>query len=121
LALTLLGLCTIWRAGRAETAVLCAFPAAYLLFLLPKSVFFARLVVPLLPFVSLLAGYAVALAVGWLRPAWRPAGLVLLSAAALAQPLAFDLMHNRILLQTDTRILANEWVQANLLPGSRLR
>src|SRR5207249_1109945 len=87
LALALLGLCTIWRAGRAEAAVLCTFPVAYLLFLLPKSVFFARLVVPLLPFASLLAGYAVALVVGWLRPAWRPAGLVLLASAALAQPL----------------------------------
>src|SRR5207247_9061847 len=117
LALALVALCTIWRAGRAAAVVLCAFPAAYFLFLLPKSVFFARLVVPLLPFTSLLAGYAVALAVGGLRPTWRPAGLVLLSAAALAQPLAFDLLHNRTLLQTDTRILATHWLQANTPPA----
>src|SRR5439155_21328942 len=99
LGLALLGLLLVWRASRAGSVVLCAFPAAYLLFLLPKSVFFARLVIPLLPFVSLLAGVAVAGLVCRLRPSWRPAGLLVLLTVALAQPLVFDLLHNRIVTQ----------------------
>ncbi len=41
--------------------------------------------------------------------------------AALAQPALNDIRHNRLLLQTNTRVLATEWALANLPPGSRVK
>jgi hypothetical protein len=121
LALTMLGLAFAWRTRRPAAILLLAFPLAYLAFLLPKALFFPRFTIPLLPACCLLAAFGVSEAAGRLHPAWRPAGLAALLAAALAQPLAFDLLHNRILMETDTRILANEWVQTNVPPNSRLK
>lgn len=121
LALTMLGLAFAWRTRRPAAILLLAFPLAYLAFLLPKALFFPRFTIPLLPACCLLAAFGASEVAGRLRPAWRPAGLAALLAAALAQPLAFDLLHNRILAETDTRIQASEWVQANLPPNSRLK
>ena len=121
LALALVGLAVAWRIRRPAVIVLLAFPLAYLAFLMPKALFFPRFTIPLLPACCLLAAFGACELVDRLRPARRPAGLAVLLAAALAQPLAFDLLHNRILMETDTRILANQWVQAGLPPNSRLK
>jgi 4-amino-4-deoxy-L-arabinose transferase-like glycosyltransferase len=109
------------RKRTASAILLLAFPVIYLAFMLPKAVYFPRLVLPLLPFFCLLAACGASWLIGQLRPAWRPAGAFTLLAAALAQPLANDLQHHRIMMQADTRVLANEWIQANLPHGSRLK
>jgi hypothetical protein len=119
-ALALAGLALAWRKRRDEAVLCLTFPVIYLAFMLPKARFFPRLEIPLLPFFCLLAGYGTIRLVGLLRPGWRRAGLAALLVAALAQPLVNDLLHQRLLLQTDTRVLANEWVQANLPSRSYL-
>jgi hypothetical protein len=121
LGLALIGLAVACRERKAAAAVVLAFPIVYLLFLVPKALFFPRFVVPLLPFLALLAAYGASEVVGRLRHGWRMAGAGLLLGVAVAQPLANDLLHNRLLVEKDTRVLANEWVQANLPPGSRLK
>jgi 4-amino-4-deoxy-L-arabinose transferase-like glycosyltransferase len=121
LGLALVGLALVWRRRAAEGAVVLAFPIVYLLFLLPKPLFFPRLAVPLLPFCSLLAAYGASELVGRLTPNWRFAATCALLTLAVAQPLANDLRHNQLLLEKDTRVLANEWIQANLQPGSRIK
>src|SRR5207248_3775265 len=109
------------RTRRPALILLLAFPLAYLAFLMPKALFFPRFAIPLLPACCLLAAFGACELADRLRPARRQAGLAALLAAALAQPLTNDLLHNRILMETDTRILASEWVQANLPRGSRLK
>jgi hypothetical protein len=121
LALALAGLVLAWREQRREAVLLLAFPLAYLAFLLPRALFFSRFAIPLLPACCLLAALGACGLTDRLRPARRSIGLAGLLVAALAQPLIFDLQHDRILPQADTRVLANEWVQANLPPGSRLK
>ena len=118
LGLALVGLAVGWRRRPAEAVLLAAFPAAYLLFMLPKAVFYPRLAIPLLPFCAVLAGYGAAELAGRLPPRWRGAGLAALLVAALAQPLANSVLHDRIMARTDTRVLAGEWVRANL-PADR--
>jgi hypothetical protein len=123
LGLALLGAALGWHTRRAETLLLLAFPAAYLLFLLPKALFFPRFALPLLPFLALLAAFGVADLAGRLggSAARQQSALAGLLALAAVQSLANDLLHNRLLLHADTRILANEWVQASLPRGSHLK
>jgi 4-amino-4-deoxy-L-arabinose transferase-like glycosyltransferase len=106
---------------RAAGVLLVAFPLVYLAFLLPRALFFPRFLIPLLPNLALLAACGAVVLAGLLARRWQPAGLALLVALALLQPLGNSLLHNRLLLQTDTRIVANEWVQANLPSGSRVK
>jgi hypothetical protein len=119
--LALAGAALAWRSNRKALVLLLSFPAIYLAFLMPKALFFPRFTIPLLPALALLASYGALELAGRIPCRWRRPGLALLLAAALAQPLANDLLHNRLLLQADTRILANEWVQANLPAGSRVK
>lgn len=119
----LLAVTSPWRRYRrwgwpAEALVLLAFPVTYLAFLLPKDVFFPRLVLPLVPFCSLLAGYGTLSLARRLVPIRLSIGLAAVLMAALAQPLMNDIRHNRLLLQANTRVLATEWVVANVPPGS---
>jgi hypothetical protein len=121
LVLAVVGLALAWHRHRAEALLVAAFPFAYLTFMLPKALFFARFAIPVLPFLCLLAGYGTLMLVRLLRPTFRSAGLAALLAAAVTQPLINDVHHNRIVTQPDTRVLASEWMQANLPHGSRLR
>jgi hypothetical protein len=120
LALALIGLALAWRTRRGEAMLLVAFPVAYLAFLLPKAMFFARFSLPLVPVCCILAAYGVSELADRLRPARRSIGVAALLAVALAQPILNDVLHNRLLLQTDTRVQASEWVRANLPPDSRV-
>jgi hypothetical protein len=121
LLLALVGLALAWRERRPATLLLIAFPAIYLAFLVPKQLFFPRLTIPLLPELCLLAAFAITKVIGYLPSSRQRLGSAALLGVVLVQPLTNDLLHNLLLLQPDTRIVANEWVQANLPPESRLR
>lgn len=129
LALAMLGLMLLARRSSTTShpafprglLVLLAFPAAYLAFLLPKEVFFPRLILPLVPFFSVLAACGMIELARRFGPIGQSAGLAIVLVAALAQPLINDVRHNRLLLQANTRVLATEWVQANLPPGSSVK
>ena len=109
------------RSWPAEGLVLLAFPAAYLAFLLPKAVFFPRLILPLVPFCALLAGVGALEAARRCDPRGRSVGLAVLLGVALIQPLVDDVRHDRLLLRTNTRVLATAWALANLPPGSSVK
>jgi 4-amino-4-deoxy-L-arabinose transferase-like glycosyltransferase len=90
-------------------AVMSASPALY-----------ARYMTPLMPVLALLeAALLCALAERFLRRR----RLALLAAATLllaVEPLVSAIQHNRIASETDTRLLATEWLRENVAPGSRL-
>jgi 4-amino-4-deoxy-L-arabinose transferase-like glycosyltransferase len=120
-SLALVGVVSAWRRRRGDAILVLAFPAVHLAFFLSKGIFlFPRLVIPLLPFCALLAGYGAANLAGRLPPRWRGIGLGALLAVALAQPLANSILHDRIMARTDTRVLAAEWVRTNLPTDDRL-
>jgi hypothetical protein len=119
LALAVVGLVAgLWRAPRVPTLVIAAFPAVYLAYMLPKSWFVPRVLQPVLPAFALLAAAGIVVLARRAPPRWRGLALGLLLVAASGQSVVYSLYHNWVLSQTDTRVLAHQWMQANLPPGS---
>lgn len=70
---------------------------------------------PVLPAIWLLSSRGVAALAGH-RSALRVAGLV----AVTATPLFFAVRENMMLVKPDTRVLAKQWIEANVPPGSTI-
>jgi hypothetical protein len=123
LGLALVGAAILMRRKPALAAVLVAFPAAYLLFMLRSELFFVRFALPVVPFLCLLAAVAVVALARIAGRRGRTLGAVTfgaLTVAALAQP-AFDTVrHNLLIAQDDTRVLAARWALANVPPTEKL-
>jgi hypothetical protein len=83
--------------------VLAAFVVAYFVTLLPLDAHFDRYVLPLIPPLGALAGRFRALA---------PVTLLL-----LVIPLVWSIRETRPLVRTDTRVIAHDWMDANLTAG----
>jgi len=117
LVLAILGVvASIERRGRAAV-VAAAFPLAYLA-MLARANPYARYFAIAAPFVAAFGGAgAVAIAE---RMAPRRVGLVvaLVVAVASAVPLHQSWQHVALLRRADTRVLAGEWLAANVEPGS---
>ena len=121
LAFAAVGLVLLARRRPRAAAVIAAFPVAYLLFMLRTELFFARFVLPAVPFVCLLAACGVVLVVEWARQAVLPRGRgvesalgIALALAALVQPTLAVLRHDALVLREDTRVLAAQWALANI-------
>lgn len=112
-----------WRCP-VETAVLSAFPLAYYAVAGSGRVLFVRYMVPVVPFLCLAAGtFAVLVADGLARRLARPARTVVLTAVcglvvlpSATRVIAFD----RLLERRDSRLLAADWVEANVAPGASI-
>ncbi len=92
---------------------------SFLLFGLSPALL-SRYLTPLVPaFAILLAGAVTALIrrSGWRHPALL---LALITIALAAEPLWRSFEHDRLLGQTDTRVLATEWLRAHLPPQQRV-
>ncbi|MCC7105991.1 MAG: glycosyltransferase family 39 protein [Chloroflexi bacterium] len=108
-----------WRRP-LSAGVLLGYPLVYLAFMLTVHLFFARFVVPVLPFLALAAAFAV---VELARLAPRPVQLPCILALALltiGPNLWNDVLHNRLLQADDTRTLAYAWLDEHAAPGARL-
>jgi hypothetical protein len=81
----------------------------------------ARYMTPLVPALAVLeAGLVTALAARLRGPRLRAAVLVLAAMALSAESFASAVAHDRLAARTDTRVLAAEWLAANVPPGSRV-
>ena len=115
---------------RADLAVLSFLIAYYVLLSLPP-VRFDRNLLPLMPFLAVLAGRAVgwlvdvmAAHLGWITSHLRqvPAIAVGLGVIAMAATPSFSLAvaNDRSLLRTDTRTIALAWIEANIPHGATI-
>ncbi len=138
LGTVLLGLALVGLVRRAVMAVRCrdrmsvvllSFP---LLYFLPMSLtrhYFARYALPLVPFCALFGAETVVAIAAWagsrgVKRGWSPRvaiwGLVVLTLAAVVQPLAWSVRHDVTLAREDTRNLAKRWIEANIPAGAKI-
>lgn len=121
LLLAIAGIATTARRDWRMLVLLAAFPAAFLLFI-ANTVAASRYLNPVLPFVAVFAGAAVASFARWLggrlpRPAAMGAVAVGIALAALPG-LAHSARTGRFFRQADTRTLAQRYIEAHVAPGA---
>ncbi|HKH18413.1 MAG TPA: glycosyltransferase family 39 protein [Solirubrobacteraceae bacterium] len=112
---TLFALRRDWR----TTLLLLSFVVVFWLFMGQQTRFYGRWLLPVYPFLALLAGYGVVRLARLAPRRWRTAAAIAIAAAALVQPVASVVHVNRVLGRTDTRELARDWLDANLPRGQR--
>jgi hypothetical protein len=118
LLLALAGAVLLGRRRPRETAILVTFPVVYLAYMLRTELFFVRFALPVVPFLCLLAGCGVAILAGALG---RPRLAAVLALAALVQPTANVIVHNALVGQEDTRVLAARWALENVGPRDKVQ
>lgn len=118
LFLAAIGIFLAWKRERLELALLLVTPALYLLFMFPQQLFFARFAISLLPYLSILAGYAASRLLSLGPKSSRQGMAFLLLVVAVAQPLAMSAQADLLLGKQDTRALAAEWIEHNTPPDT---
>ena len=126
LALALVGLVRrlsmVARTRDRGSILLVSFVLPYYALMGATRHYFARYALPLVPFCVLFAAdgvQAISARVGRKRPEWRWALIGVLSAVAIAQPLAWSIRHDTLLTRMDTRTLAKEWIETNIPAGAK--
>jgi 4-amino-4-deoxy-L-arabinose transferase-like glycosyltransferase len=123
--LTLAIVRSIKGSGRARWAIIAIFPVLYFLFVSRQTLAFGRYLLPLVPFVCLLASIAVVSGVSLLRRfdiprTARTALVATLTVAAVLPPalqaVSFDIGLN----QRSTIELAYDWILQNVPRGSKV-
>jgi len=115
----------ILGARSLRTAMLvCAFPVAYYIAAGPGRTVFVRYVIPVLPFLCILAGIAIDALAAKLtrftsaRPAVTAAVTATLTALAVL-PSAWNLAQlDYLMTRTDNRVLAAAWIRDRIPPGA---
>lgn len=111
LLLALVGALLLARNDLWRFAFVISIPVALFVSLSKQSYYFARFIVPLLPFLSLCSAYCLdRMACRWESLKRGRSLLALLIAVAFAQPLALSIRHDALLGEADTRILAAQWI-----------
>jgi hypothetical protein len=109
-----------WRKG----SILCAFPLSYFIVIGGGHTAFIRYTTPLVPFFCLLAAYGVchfiAATAGRASKHARTAATVVTILLFAAPSLILCIRFDRLLTERDTRLMAAEWLAANIRPGERL-
>jgi Dolichyl-phosphate-mannose-protein mannosyltransferase len=103
LLIALLGLVLALVRRDAADRILAAFVLAYFATLLPLEAHFDRYILPLVPALGALAG--------------RVRALAAVTLLLLVIPLVWSVRETRPLTRTDTRVVAHDWMRANLTPG----
>lgn len=111
--------------GRVRWTLLIVFPVLYLWFISRQTLVFGRYLMPLVPFVCLLAATAVVSGVSQLRRfsiprALRTTLIVALTVAALLPATVMSINFTRSLTRAGTAAHAYEWLTANVPPDATL-
>jgi hypothetical protein len=121
IALAIVGAILALRYDQRPLAIILAIPVIYLLFMFNQRLYFSRFAIPLLPFATLLAGYAIyRFRLLPKHPTVSKLLTTLVLITALAQPSVLSWQHNTLLGQEDTRALASLWMESNLPPNATI-
>jgi 4-amino-4-deoxy-L-arabinose transferase-like glycosyltransferase len=110
-------------AERGMSLLLLSFPMLYFGLMGSTRHYFARYAQPLVPFAALFAAETVVAAAQWVRARRENRSwwlMRVLCALAVAQPLANSIRHDMLLMRTDTRTLAKQWIEANIPAGAKI-
>jgi 4-amino-4-deoxy-L-arabinose transferase-like glycosyltransferase len=117
------GALTIWRRDRRLGWVLVPAPLLFLLFMGVQGRYFGRWLLPIFPFLCVLAAFfalELARSLAARRPRLRAPSIVLLVAALCVQGLIYSAHSSLVLSRADTRNLTRAWMVANVPAGSRI-
>jgi 4-amino-4-deoxy-L-arabinose transferase-like glycosyltransferase len=96
-----------------------AFAVVYYLIVSTAPVHLVRYFTALVPLLTvLLAAFVVRAAVAVRAPALRAAVVAAATVALVAEPVASGIAHDRIAAETDTRVLAADWMREHLPAGA---
>lgn len=114
---------TIERSRRVELAVLAAYVVPYLAVLAPNPFVFERFLLPMLPYLALLAGWVVAGLVALVSARTSSRGLAtaagaLVAALFLAPPAYVAVRYDQVARAPDKLELAAQWIRENVPPSS---
>lgn len=117
----LLGVCYASYRHKDVDRVLLSFPLIYYLIIGSSRFVYARYVLPLLPFLFLLAAEALVKGASrFFKGSTRSYTLIGLSLALMAMPAFLVTIEDYSLTLPDTRTTAYEWVETNIPKGARL-
>lgn len=117
------GLAWTIRSNFRKGLLLAAFPAAYYALLFSTRTVMVRYAIPLVPFLCLAAAWLIAdLARLIAARVHAPRAAIALAAAALViAPSAYSVVRiDTLFAATDSRMLAADWIRANVKPGSTM-
>jgi 4-amino-4-deoxy-L-arabinose transferase-like glycosyltransferase len=111
--------------GRLRWTVAVAFPLLFFWFVSRQSLIFGRYLLPLLPFICVLAGAAIVSGVSLLRryeiPRWARTGLITaLTVVTLLPPAWSAVRWNQMHARTSTADLAYHWITEHVPAGKKL-
>jgi hypothetical protein len=119
-----------WRVAagphRARWFLAVLFPIVYFRFISQQTIVFARYLLPIVPFLSILAAAAVVAVVGWMRRTGLPAQVrhaltIALTLVAVGPPAYTAINYDADAAKTWTQELAYNWIRQNLPAGASIR
>jgi 4-amino-4-deoxy-L-arabinose transferase-like glycosyltransferase len=119
-----------WRIAtdrnRLRWVLAVVFPLLYFCFVSRQTIVFARYLLPLVPFLSLLAAAWVVAAVAWMRGAGVPSRVrhaltIAVTVIAITPPAYTSVNYDADAAKVWTQALAYDWVRQHLPPGTTIR
>ena len=123
LGMALMAVPLLWRDERRLVWLLAPAPILFLVFMGMQERYFGRWLLPVFPFVCLLAAFAaleLADRISHRRPALRPTLVALAFVALLAQGVVSSLHIGQVLSREDTRNLARDWMVEHVPPRTKI-
>jgi len=112
----------VWQRDRQIAPILLLF-VGYFLLMATSRRYFVRYAVPMVPFLSLAAAYAVS----WVSERWNARGrgestvvLAIVALLLVAQPALAAMRINYLWTQEDTRTIAKHWIEQNIPDGAKI-
>jgi hypothetical protein len=120
--LALIGLVAALIRHQPTDLILAAFSIVWFLVLGSQKMYFARFILPVIPFLLILGAVWLDSAISRMikKPVYQSLALVLVSVLLSATTLLSSIRSDYLLTQTDTRTLAKQWIEANLPEGARI-